>query len=1031
MSWVFLWGEKMPLPNILEFIGTNVTQAGFKAAQKKLLNFLSEEAATKVELSAAVTPKADKTYVDSALTSFQNGAIKTYPTLSAANADIANIALNTKVSVLSETDGGDYYKASASATSLTKSAYDPLTQAKLDATAKDNEVKGYVDGISVEKIQFPAGHIKIFTGSYNLTTNTVEFYAAWKSFKYKLSGKEIQISGKFAAYYNGLNGAADNIKLPAVAFFDKDAKLISYILPIDATNGKAYDLTANVPKNADYVLLSYCTASVNNLPANISDYGVVTVSTEKTLSNSTDVNALDLVQQNGLVETNEKTILLNKVVKNPILLMGKEGVYAFDSVYQNWFSYRIDLSGYLKITGKVSAHRSASDSVYVPALVIYDSNDNVVDYFEHSNDLVYPIDINTEVTSNMAYAIANVDISVTGNNLILTKSTGSIPIAKSITNLRTIVEDNGLVDLNILYEELTGKVNDAVVYTGDSGNYVKTNTYEAWYALRIDLANALKVSGAGSYYNNGSIRIPAVVVFNSSDQVVKYYEFATQQPTTEGMIGFNFDVTPDMAYMYIQYQNLQQYPYIKVEYSTKVSLGISQRIDSIESELNLTLPKLSLLTPNCIYNVANDIDFKVANQDHLGARSALKRNFSSVIYLDNFIEYVSAEPSICFDNGGVKKIIPAYSPWIEHYAIENPNLNGGQAIYSETVDLKITGNSTDDQIFPIVNRSVLNSASKDKTPTILIIGDSVSFGQDAYFAGGVDKWNYTMILNKMFAKDKSQNNGSGYNFRTVGTVSYTDKDGIKSFNEAYSGTTLDWFFNYSKFLDAQGNFSFQNWLDKYRTCDDNGNRLYINQSQSSTGTVGSSNIGYLADGSDSGFIIGSQITDTMFVDVYKPTHVFCFHASNSPVSEVNYNLFISRVKSVFPDAIIGLGVPRVAGTFFPSKYPNIVDPEIWKYDQGYNNNHVATLKVLINSFWNSTQEANKVFVLPTFWVNPAAEAFSSIYVNSPDVDLFDNGDRIEMPVGQRRDVHVGSKAQAAYAYQLYAWLKWTAANALF
>ena len=141
IEWVFLWGKKMPLPNILEFIGTNVTQAGFKAAQEKLLNFLSGEAATKVELSAAVTPKADKTYVDNALTSFQNGAIKTYPTLVAANADIANIALNTKVSVLSETDGGDYYKASADATSLTKSPYDPLAQAKTDATTKANNAE--------------------------------------------------------------------------------------------------------------------------------------------------------------------------------------------------------------------------------------------------------------------------------------------------------------------------------------------------------------------------------------------------------------------------------------------------------------------------------------------------------------------------------------------------------------------------------------------------------------------------------------------------------------------------------------------------------------------------------------------------------------------------------------------------------------------------------------------------------------------------------------------------------------------------
>ncbi|WP_019767574.1 hypothetical protein [Acinetobacter pittii] len=1027
----------MPLPNILEFIGTNVTQAGFKAAQEKLLNFLSGEAATKVELSAAVTPKADKTYVDSALTSFQNGAIKTYPTLAAANADIANIALNTKVSVLSETDGGDYYKASASATSLTKSAYDPLTQAKIDATTKaDNaeaNAKSYTNDISTDTVQFSAEKIKIFTGSYNLTTNTIETYPSWKSFKYKLSGKEIRISGKFAAHYNGLNGTANNIKLPAISFFDKDAKLISYLMPTDSANGKAYDLAVDVPKNADYVLLNYCTASVNNLPANMSGYGIVTVLTEKTLSNSTDVNALNLVQQNGLGETNEKTILLNMVVKNPMLLMGKEGIYSFDSVYQNWFSHRIDLTGYSKITGAVSAHRRGGTSTYVPALVLYDANDNVVGYVEHSNDSSLLIDINIKVTSNMVYAIANVDISKTNNNLVLTKSTGSIPLSKSIANLKTIVEDNGLGDLNTLNEELTGKVNDGVVYTGDSGNYVKTNTYTAWYALRIDLTNALKVTGAGSSYYNGGIRIPAVVVFNSSGQVVKFFEFATQQPGSVDRIDFNFDVTPEMAYMYIQYQNLRQYPYIQVKYATKVSLGISERIDLIESELNKPFPKLSLLKPNSIYNVANDIDYKLAGQTYTGARSELKRNFSTVLHLDNYIPFIDHEVSITFEDGNIKKIIPAYSPVITAGAIENPNLNNGSNVYTETVTYKVKGNQSEDQTFTLENRSVLNSASKDKVPTILIIGDSVSFGQDAYFAGSKNKWNYTMILNKMFMNDRAQNGGTGYGFRTVGTIAYTDKDGNKSFNEAYSGQTLqgNGLFTNSKFLDSNNAFSFQNWLDKYRTCDDSGNRLYFNTSGATTGTAGTNNIGYLADGSVTSLKIGSLVSNTLSHDVYAPTHVFCFHASNATIGVSDYNLFISRVRAVFPNAVIGLGVPHVAGTYFPSKYPNVYRPAIWQYDQTYNNRHVTTMQTLINNFWNSTQEANKVFVLPTFWVNPSVDAFSSITINNPYSDIVGAEETLTMAVGQRVDVHVGSKAQAAYAYQLYAWLKWTAANALF
>ena len=137
----------MPLPNILEFIGNNVTQAGFKAAQEKLLNFLSGEAATKVELSAAVTQKADKTYVDNALSEFQGGSTKFYVTLAEANADIANIMpklttdnVKDLVNIGEVANGGVWYKASSSATSLTKSPYDPRIQAKQYTDVKINEL---------------------------------------------------------------------------------------------------------------------------------------------------------------------------------------------------------------------------------------------------------------------------------------------------------------------------------------------------------------------------------------------------------------------------------------------------------------------------------------------------------------------------------------------------------------------------------------------------------------------------------------------------------------------------------------------------------------------------------------------------------------------------------------------------------------------------------------------------------------------------------------------------------------------------
>lgn len=462
---------------------------------------------------------------------------------------------------------------------------------------------------------------------------------------------------------------------------------------------------------------------------------------------------------------------------------------------------------------------------------------------------------------------------------------------------------------------------------------------------------------------------------------------------------------------------------------TVTNQTLQQKISDLEGT---DYPEFDLLFPPTLYNVANDIDYKVVRQTYTGPRLALKRNFSAVLHLDNFIPYTDKEPLLRFDNGNISKIIPAYSPVITAGAIENPNLNGGQNIYEETVSYSVSGNQAAEQSRALVNRSVLNSASKDKTPVILIIGDSVSFGQDAYFADSSAKWNYTMILNRMFAGDKQQNDGAGYDFRTVGTISYTDIDGQKTYNEAYSGTTLQGtgLFNNPKFLDSSGAFSFANWLLKYRTCNANGQRLYFDANKSTTGTAGANNKGYLEDGSDSGLLIGSTISNTLSVDVYEPTHVFCFHCSNAAISKTDYDLFISRVRATFPAAIIGLGTPHIAGTYFPSHYPDVYRPAIWDYDQTYNNRQVTTARVLLANFCNAATENNNVFVLPTMWVTPAAHAFSCITINEPWRDIVD-GDDLLMPVGQRVDVHVGSKAQAAYAQQIYAWLKWTAVKGLF
>lgn len=141
----------MPLPDASQFNSPTVTENQYKEAQAQLIEYIKTLAA-KSEVVSAVTPKADKTYVDNVLGQFQSGSSKFYATLAEANADIANImpklatdTVKDLVNIGETTNGGTWYKASYTATNLTKNPYDPLSLAKIDATNKLNQAKEYTD----------------------------------------------------------------------------------------------------------------------------------------------------------------------------------------------------------------------------------------------------------------------------------------------------------------------------------------------------------------------------------------------------------------------------------------------------------------------------------------------------------------------------------------------------------------------------------------------------------------------------------------------------------------------------------------------------------------------------------------------------------------------------------------------------------------------------------------------------------------------------------------------------------------------
>lgn len=132
----------MPLPSVAQFIGTNVTEQGFKDAQKQLVEYVGNEVPKKIDTDAAFATKADKAttlagygivdaytkaQVDSSIAAVSGGH-KAYQTLAAAQAAQASLPANTVVEVTN--DGANNGTYQWNGTTLTKSAYDPLTQSK-------------------------------------------------------------------------------------------------------------------------------------------------------------------------------------------------------------------------------------------------------------------------------------------------------------------------------------------------------------------------------------------------------------------------------------------------------------------------------------------------------------------------------------------------------------------------------------------------------------------------------------------------------------------------------------------------------------------------------------------------------------------------------------------------------------------------------------------------------------------------------------------------------------------------------------
>lgn len=211
----------MPLPSVEQFIGTNVTEQGFKNAQKQFVEYVGNEVPKKIDTYT-------KAEVDNVFAAYVGGR-KGYTTLALAQADLVNLTANTAVEVTN--DGANNGTYQWNGTTLTKSAYDPLTQSKKYTDEKTKFVKAY-RGVNI---------VDLSTAQLN-------------AFVYYLSGEVLSSAGYLATDYleveGGVEYRTDAVYGDQFAFYDENKVFISGLLRPDAEHKFV------TPSNAKYIRMT-------------------------------------------------------------------------------------------------------------------------------------------------------------------------------------------------------------------------------------------------------------------------------------------------------------------------------------------------------------------------------------------------------------------------------------------------------------------------------------------------------------------------------------------------------------------------------------------------------------------------------------------------------------------------------------------------------------------------------------------------------------------------------------------------------
>ena len=324
-------------------------------------------------------------------------------------------------------------------------------------------------------------------------------------------------------------------------------------------------------------------------------------------------------------------------------------------------------------------------------------------------------------------------------------------------------------------------------------------------------------------------------------------------------------------------------------------------------------------------------------------------------------------------------------------------------IFNKKVTLDLVSDSYEVETVTVNNIGVRASV-ENKPLFVLTIGDSVT-------AGAVTSQQYWSVCAEMFAREDIQFNRTS-NVLMLGsnntrTVEITEGNITKEVKACASGVSSwklqDWIERPTSHFSYENNgarkFSILKWIERYRTHDDEGNKLELGQ-----GT-------------------GTEITSANIdkIQCCTPNVIYINSTHNEGTRYYQDHLtVIETIRNELPNCVIILGTPMPQlGTWNPELYTNIVGQNI-SFPTNKMEERVEQLKYWENYRDNADFE---FYLLPQIAITPTGGGYEFVDCNAGAETI-----KMVTKTDQMAEIHPGYPAHKIWGNELYALLKYISAK---